>query len=65
MSDKLFYKISAYVFIFVGGLHLIRALYGWDAVVGGVEIPVWWSWGVSLAALYLGYRGLSGKKKKR
>lgn len=69
MSDKLFYKVASYIFLFVGALHLLRALYGWEAYVADVEIPVWFSWAVAILALYLAYRGLTGKtvfgRKKR
>lgn len=62
MSDKLFYKLVSYVFLFIGAAHLLRALYGWEAIVGGVEIPVWVSFVAAAIALYFAYRGITGKK---
>lgn len=62
MSDKLFYKLMSYIFLFIGVLHLLRALYGWEATIAGVVIPVWVSFVASAVALYLAYRGITGKK---
>ena len=52
-----FYAVSA-VFIIVAVLHLVRALSGWELMLGGAEIPMWVSWAVVIITGYLAYRGV-------
>jgi len=40
---KPFTAIAVAVFIAVAVIHLIRFLAGWQVVVGGFSVPVWWS----------------------
>jgi hypothetical protein len=59
MSEKEYYRFSSLVFLIVAIAHAIRAFYGWDAIIGGVEIPVWYSWVAVVLAGYLAFRGFS------
>ncbi len=63
MSKQTFYYVVSGVFFLVAFAHLMRAVYGWEAVIGGVAIPVSFSWGAVLLAGYLGYRSYSFGKK--
>lgn len=40
---KPFTKIAVAVFTIVAVLHLTRLLTGWEVIVGGFVVPVWWS----------------------
>jgi hypothetical protein len=40
MSTKLYYKITATVFAVIGVFHAIRVIQGWEAEVGGFEVPI-------------------------
>ena len=57
MSKQTYYYGVAGVFLVVAALHLARALGGWEAVIAGVEIPVWVSWVAVAIAGYLAVRG--------
>ena len=57
-----FYAVTA-VFIIVGVLHLVRALYGWDLTIGGANVPIWTSWIVVFLAAVLGYNGFRFGRK--
>lgn len=40
---KPFTNIAVAVFTIVAVLHLTRLLTGWEVIVGGFVVPVWWS----------------------
>ena len=63
MSKQTFYYVVSGVFFLVAIMHLLRAVNGWEAVIGGVVIPVWFSWVAVALAGYLGYRSYSFGKK--
>ena len=65
MNKKTYYLAVAIVFVFVGIMHLLRAFYGWEAIIGGVIIPVWFSWVAAALALYLAVRGWQFSKKTK
>lgn len=55
MSQKTFTLTAGMIFTLVAGLHLLRVVLGWEAVIGGWNVPVWFSWlGVALAG-FLAY----------
>jgi len=54
-------RAAGLVFLSVAVAHLVRAASGWEVVINGVVIPIWFSWLVALAASAL---GLSGIKQK-
>ena len=62
MSQKAYLKTAAFIFLVIAALHLLRLVFGWEAVFEGWAVPQW----VSVAALavsgYLAYEGfkLSG-----
>lgn len=57
---KTYITITTAVFALITVLHLARIVYGWEAMIGGVEIPMWASW---LAVLAAGALALKGWKK--
>lgn len=63
MSKQTFYYLVSGVFLLVAVAHLMRAFYGWEAIVGGIAIPVSFSWVAVALAGYLGYRSYGYGKK--
>ncbi len=57
MNHKTYMKASTAIFGFLALLHLARVLFGWDAVVGGWDVPMWVSWVAVLGAGFLAYSG--------
>jgi len=65
MKKKTYYTLASVIFAVVAIAHAVRAFYGWDAVIGGVEIPLWFSWVAVVLAGYLAVRGFQYAKKSR
>ena len=53
---KNFNKTAGAVFIFAGGLHLVRVLMGWDMVIEGFLVPAWASIIVAIIVFTLAYK---------
>ena len=52
MNQKYFYNITLAVFSLIAALHALRLVYGWGAIIGGWEVPMWLS---GLAVVFSGY----------
>lgn len=63
MSNKSFSTVVGVVFSLIGLLHLVRAVYGWEALIGGWAAPLWASWVAVVVALYLAYSAFSLARK--
>lgn len=63
MKQHTFNKTAGIIFLIIGLLHLARAIYGWDAVIGGFRVPLGFSWVVVLVAGYLALQGLQLAKR--
>ncbi len=44
MSQYAFNLVAGAIFLIVAGLHVLRLLLGWEAVIGGWQVPRWVSW---------------------
>ena len=53
---KPFSKVAALVFGLIAVLHLARLVYGWEAVIGGWVVPMWFSWPAVLFFMVLFWR---------
>lgn len=54
-SERVLVTIAGFIFLFVAVIHAMRLVFGWDFIVGDLELPLWLSWvGVAFAA-YLSY----------
>lgn len=53
MKEEKYLKVSGTLFGLIAALHLLRILYGWQAQIGGWEVPTWASWVALLVAAYL------------
>ncbi|MBI3046669.1 MAG: hypothetical protein HYY86_04000 [Candidatus Harrisonbacteria bacterium] len=63
MSIKAFYSTVGAVFFLILVLHLARIIFGWNAVIGGVSIPMWASWIAVAVAAFLLYQGYKFSKQ--
>ena len=57
MHQKSFSLAVGVLFLIIAALHGIRLIYGWNAVIGGLEIPFWASWVALIVAGHLSYTG--------
>lgn len=62
MNHKTYMTVSTGIFALVALLHLARVLLGWDAVIGGWEVPMWLSWGAVIGAGFLAYTGYTHQR---
>jgi len=62
MNHKTYFKVTSLIFLIIAVLHLLRAVYGWEAVINGYTIPVWASWVAVLVAGFLAFRGYQMSK---
>jgi uncharacterized membrane protein len=65
MNQRSFSLLAGIIFIIIALLHLLRILYGWEAVIGGWAVPKWISWAALAVAGYLGFEGLRLSKVSR
>ncbi len=65
MHRRSFSLLAGIIFIIIALLHLLRIIYGWEAVIGGWAIPKWVSWVALIVSGYLGYEGLRLAIKSR
>lgn len=59
MSTKIYYWLTALIFLLIGFFHLLRIAFGWTVVLQGWPVPMWLSWvALAVAALvtYSGFR---------
>jgi hypothetical protein len=57
MNQRSFSLLAGIIFIIIALLHLLRIIYGWEAVIAGWTVPMWLSWAALVIAGYLGYEG--------
>ncbi len=63
-NRKTYYKVTSLIFLLIAVLHAMRLLYGWEATIGDINVPLWASWVAVLLAGYLSYRGFTWKQLK-
>lgn len=57
MKPKDYFLFSAIVFFVVFAVHGMRVLYGWEAMLGTWQIPMWVSWVALIVGAILAYSG--------
>lgn len=57
MSPARFARLAAVIFALIGLVQLVRAVLGWSVVIEGVDIPIWLSWIIVVAAAILAWLG--------
>lgn len=63
MNKNTYLKLSGVIFSVIAALHLLRVVYSWDAVIGGLVITLWASWLAVAVAGFLAYSAFSLYKK--
>lgn len=58
MNRKTFSTVVGIIFSVIAVLHLLRAILGWNAVIGTFSVPMWLSWVAVVVAAYLAYSAL-------
>jgi hypothetical protein len=44
MNHKTYANVTAALFLAISIMHLLRIMFGWEAQIGGLTIPLWVSW---------------------
>ena len=55
MNNKSYLSVSGLIFLIIAVLHVLRIVYGWEAVIGGWMLPMWLSWASLVIAGYLSW----------
>ncbi|MBI2550499.1 hypothetical protein HYV83_04970 [Candidatus Woesearchaeota archaeon] len=55
MKQKTFSTVVGAIFSVIAVLHLLRAVLGWNAVIGSFAVPMWLSWMAIVVAAFLAY----------
>ena len=63
MTTRSFALTAGVIFSLISLLHLLRIIFGWQAVLEGWTVPLWPSWIAMLVGVYLGYQGFRLGKK--
>lgn len=53
MNNKQFFTTTGILFSLIALLHLFRLVRGWEAVIGGFTVPLWFSGVALIVAGYL------------
>ena len=62
MKQKTFTRTVGTIFAIIAGLHLLRILLGWDAVIGGWQVPTCLSWLALAVSGFLAYTAFTLSK---
>ena len=65
MNHRNYFFATAIVFSVVGLLHLLRIVFGWDAVIGGWTVPMWLSGVAMVVTAVLAYYGFAHGSRAR
>lgn len=57
MNQKKYFTITAIIFLIIALLHLFRIIYGIEAVFGGWNVPLYFSWIGFIVAGFLSFSG--------
>ena len=63
IGKKAFALSAAIVFSFAFSLHLLRIIYNWELIIGGVALPMWVSWMGVIITGFLLMQGFKFSKK--
>jgi len=63
MSQKTFLFMTGAIFTAIAVVHLLRLLFGWEAIVGSWTVPRWISWVALVVAGYLACEAIRLGKK--
>ena len=58
MNRRVYLLVTATVFAIIWLSHLLRILFGWEAVISGWTVPMWLSWVAVVITGVLAYFGV-------
>jgi hypothetical protein len=58
MEPRVYFLVTAILFVIVAVLHAARLFFGWEFAIGGWAVPPWASWLAIAAAGGLAYFGM-------
>jgi hypothetical protein len=59
LNRKIYATVTATLFLMMGIVHLLRIIFGWQAEIGGLNIPFWVSWLALFVTGALAYFGFT------
>ena len=62
MTQRLFNRVAGAIFLVIAALHLLRLIFGWEAVIAGWPVPQGLSW---IALFVSGFLTLTSFKLSR
>jgi phosphoglycerol transferase MdoB-like AlkP superfamily enzyme len=63
ITQKTFFSIIGILFLLLTDLHAARLVFGWEAVSGGWQIPMWVSWIAIVLTGFLSFKSWKIMKK--
>ena len=57
--------VASAVFGIIGFLHLLRSIFGWEAVIGNFNVPLYFSYIAVVVAGYLSFSMYKASKVKK
>lgn len=57
--------VSSAIFGIIGFLHLLRSIFGWEAVIGNFNVPLYLSYIAVVVAFYLSFSMYKAGKVKK
>ena len=57
--------VASIIFGVVGFLHLLRSIFGWEAVIGNFNVPLYFSYIAVVVAGYLSFSMYKASKVKK
>ncbi len=65
MTQKKFSLLAGMIFSLVTILHGLRVIFGWEAIVGDLLVPIWISYFGFIVAGFLAYQCLKLSRKSQ
>ncbi len=63
MKEKSLFLIVGVIFGLIAILHLLRIIFGWGAIIGNFNVPMWFSYIALALSGYLSYSAFRLYKK--
>lgn len=57
----MYYRVTATIFAVIALAHAARVVFGWEAIINDIEIPMYASYVAVLISGYLAFRGFTVK----
>ncbi len=57
--------VASMIFGVIGFLHLLRSIFGWEAVIGNFNVPLYFSYIAVVVTFYLSFSMYKASKAKK